>query len=379
MDWIIFGDDWGAHPSTTQHLALHLPPEDAVIWVDSIGMRKPKLRIVDIKRLWTKASVLLHPSRTGGGLYQGTFGAFYHVAPRVLPWHDMSLAVHYNSRQLRRSLMAGMRRLSMAEPVLLTSYPAVVTYLDAIPHGTLAYLRLDDYSHYPGVDVDLVEATEQQLFERADVILVTGQALLPAGNPSKAHYLPQGVHHDHFATVPLEPPRNKVLGFFGTLASWLDFELVADVAKGAPDWQLEFVGKLDYLPPGLEELPNISLKPPVPFADLPQVMSGWSAAWIPFQLNPLTKGVNPLKVREYLAAGLPTHCTPLPEVTPLSNHVLISDDAEAIVGWMEDMLHNDSVEARRARRESVRPESWKQRSATLRQIVMQCQTDDTRQ
>jgi glycosyltransferase involved in cell wall biosynthesis len=379
VDWIIFGDDWGAHPSTTQHLALHLPPEDSVIWVDSIGMRKPKLRIVDIKRLWAKASVLLRPSRTGDGLYRGTLGAFHHIAPRVLPWHDMSLAVSYNSRHLRRSLNEVMRRLSMTDPVLLTSYPAVVPYLDAIPHRTLAYLRLDDYAHYPGVDIDLVQATEHQLFERADVILVTGQALLPSSNSHKAHYLPQGVHHDHFATVPLEPPRKKILGFFGTLASWLDFELVADVAKGAPDWQLEFVGKVEYRAPGLEELPNVTLLPPVPFADLPQVMSGWSAAWIPFQLNSLTEGVNPLKVREYLAAGLPTHCTPLPEVAPLSDNVLISDDAGAIVGWMEDMLQSDSGEARRVRRESVRPESWRQRSVRLREIITECQKDSARQ
>jgi glycosyltransferase involved in cell wall biosynthesis len=151
------------------------------------------------------------------------------------------------------------------------------------------------------------------------------------------------------------------------------------VAKGAPDWQLEFVGKVEYRAPGLEELPNVTLLPPVPFADLPQVMSGWSAAWIPFQLNSLTEGVNPLKVREYLAAGLPTHCTPLPEVAPLSDNVLISDDAGAIVGWMEDMLQSDSGEARRVRRESVRPESWRQRSVRLREIITECQKDSARQ
>ena len=38
MEWIVFGDDWGAHPSTTQHLVLHLPAEGAVIWVATIGL-----------------------------------------------------------------------------------------------------------------------------------------------------------------------------------------------------------------------------------------------------------------------------------------------------------------------------------------------------
>ena len=68
MDWIVFGDDWGAHPSTTQHLIVNLPREDRILWVDSIGMRQPKLRVVDVRRIWNKARRLLtHTPRELGG------------------------------------------------------------------------------------------------------------------------------------------------------------------------------------------------------------------------------------------------------------------------------------------------------------------------
>jgi glycosyltransferase involved in cell wall biosynthesis len=292
----------------------------------------------------------------------------------VLPWHDKPAAIRFNQRQLRRALAGGMERLSMRAPVLLASYPVVLLYLDAIPHSKLVYLRLDDYSLYPGVDPDLVERTEPGMLDRADAIVATARALIPTGeNARKTHYLPQGVHFDHFASAPLEVPPGKVLGFFGTLADWLDYDLIAAVAKAAPDWELHFVGMVEYAPatPTLEKLPNVRLFPPVPFARLPAIVSPWRAAWIPFQLNSLTKGVNPLKIWEYLAAGLPTHCTPLPEVAPLRGQVLISDDAASITRWMGDVLRTDTPEARRARRESVRKHSWRGRSAALRRIILE--------
>ena len=370
MEWIVFGDDWGAHPSTTQHLVLNFPVEDAVIWVDTIGMRKPRLRLTDLKRLWGKVRGFLRPSGSEQGLYRGNVSAFHHVRPKVIPWHDSPAAIRFNAGQLRRALALGMERLSMREPVLLASYPAVLPYLDAIPHTKLAYLRLDDYSVYPGVDPDLVQRTEPGILDRADAIVVTARALTPAEpNARKTHYLPQGVHFDHFASAPLEVPPGKVLGFFGTLSNWLDYELIAAVAKASPDWELHFVGKVDYLPPGFTTLPNVRLFPAVPFRDLPGIISNWRAAWVPFQLNSLTEGVNPLKIWEYLAAGLPTQSTPLPEVAQLRDRVLISDDVAAIRVWMEDVLRTDSPSTRRARREGVRNDSWKSRSAALRQIV----------
>src|SRR5262249_58603003 len=160
----------------------------------------------------------------------------------------------------------------------------------------VVYLRFDDSSIYPGVDPALVHHTEQRLFERADAIVATARALMPTDTDAhlkKAHYLPQGVHYDHFAATPLAIPQTKVLGFFGTLAEWLDYELIVAVATAAPDWELHFVGKVDYLPAMLEQLPNVRLFPAVPFSQLPRIVAGWRAPWVPLQNHTLTLGVKP--------------------------------------------------------------------------------------
>jgi len=59
---------------------------------------------------------------------------------------------------------------------------------------------------------------------------------------------------------------------------------------------------------------------------------------IPFKLNELTVAVNPIKLREYLAAGLPVVATPLPEVALYKELVAIADGAEAFAAAIESVL-----------------------------------------
>jgi len=370
VDWIAFGDDWGGQPSTTQHLILNLPPEDRVVWVDSIGMRQPRLRLTDAVRIWQKARSLLRTSDAAEGLYQGTVGMVERIKPRVLPWHLNHLAIRFNTRSLGRALAERASRLGVIDPILVSATPVVVQYLAAIPHRRLAYLRLDDYALYPGVDPELVRRTEPVMFRRADAVFATARTLMPPeAFRAKSHYLPHGVQSEVFARVPLDPPRTRILGFFGTIAEWLDFDLIERVARAAPEWTLELVGKVDVFPERLRTMPNLRLLPPVPHRRLPEMAARWAAAWIPYRITERTVTVNPLKIREYLAAGLPTHCTPLPEAAMLTPHVQVSDQAEAIVEWLEHARASDCPEARRQRRAFVQGDSWAARAATLRTVL----------
>ena len=368
MDWIVFGDDWGAHPSTTQHLIVNLPREDRILWVDSIGMRQPKLRVVDVRRIWNKARRLLtHTPRELGGSSAKLAGQ---IKPKVIPWHLNPMGISFNLMSLSMSVGGRLRDLGMDSPVLLTSNPVVVNYLPAIPYSRSAYLRLDDYARLPGVDPLLVLRTDNAMIQRSDAVFATARGLLPHGGLSeKGHYLPQGVDFDNFVRLPLEPPGTKVLGFFGLVAEWMDFELIEAVARAAPDWRLDFVGPVQYKPSRITKLPNIRFLPPVPFNELPDALSEWAAAWIPFEVSELTAAVNPLKIREYLAAGLPSLCTPLPEVSNTSYEVAITNNPHQVVDWLNTILAEDSLQTREARRDSVKDDTWANRSAQMRAVI----------
>ncbi len=386
MDWVIFGDDWSAHPSTTQHLVRNLPSGDRVVWINSIGMRQPELSLADAQRALGKLRRLIGSThgaaKATGSTVSGQHRLFENsrsaegpamvvVQPAVIPMHLNPAARSLNRASLARSVIRAKRALGITKFDLLSSTPVAEAYLEAMEPDRVGYLRLDDYRHLPGVDPNLLDYAEPRMLVRADVVVGTARPLLPDGYPEKAHYLPQGVSWSHFAKADLEPSRRPVLGFFGLMAEWVDHRLVVELARRLPHWTLRFIGSQRYIHPSLSSAANIELLAPVPFDALPRVVSDWAAAWIPFEISNITKGVNPLKLREYLATGLPTVSTPMGDVAELAaqTDLLVSADAEEIGEWLERMLIADTSDQRRARRESVRPDDWSNRSGELRRLI----------
>lgn len=386
MDWLVFADDWGAHPSTTQHLVRGLPDSDRVLWAGSLGMRAPRLSAADARRVAGRLRELavgsLRAVRRGlrdDGARCASAGEpscrFRAMVPPVLPWHRQLAPL--NRRLLGRVLRRHLGEMGMREVQVLASNPVAELYLDALPTGRVVYLRLDDYARLPGVDADLVVPLERELMRRADAIFVTACSLLPT-EPSlraKATYLPQGVDIDHFGRLPLAVPTSRTLGFFGLVAEWLDFDLVARVAEACPDWTLELLGPARHHPEALDRLPNVRFVPGVPYDVLPDRLGHWRAAWAPFVVSDLTRSVNPLKVREYLAAGLSAACTPLPEVAALAPHVVTVRDAADVVAWLDEVLATDSPDARALRRGAVRGDGWSERASLLRRSVVERQPE----
>jgi hypothetical protein len=55
---VVFGEDWGSHPSSTQHIVSILGESRQVIWINSIGLRKPRLNFKDLGRIFNKLHYL---------------------------------------------------------------------------------------------------------------------------------------------------------------------------------------------------------------------------------------------------------------------------------------------------------------------------------
>jgi glycosyltransferase involved in cell wall biosynthesis len=376
MDWIVFGDDWGSHPSTTQHLIRNLPDRDRIVWVNSIGGRAPRINRTDIGRMYRKLLSLTgnrkprkRPMPMGAADQDAGWQPDLIVSPMVLPWHEVELVRRFNRRRLRKQVEAAMHQVGFDRPNVLMSFPVATWYLD-FPHGKVSYLRLDDYEKLPGVDAHLIRECEDRVLQTCDFVFVTASSLVPdvPGVREKTHYIPQGVDARHFGTVPSQPPRSRVLGFFGLLAEWIDFRMIAEVARRLPQWTFEFVGPVRYAPSSLTDLPNVRLLPPEPYTTLPDRLHTWDAAWIPFNVDKLTESVNPLKLREYLAAGLPTLCTEMPEARRLGEHVHVVQSSDDVVAFLSNVVGDDTAALREARKGSVRDHTWTERARQLRDV-----------
>jgi LruC domain-containing protein len=365
MNWLIFGDDWGRHPSTTQHLVRGLWDDDRVYWVDSIGMRSPRVTAADAKRILERVKSLHVPSTTQGDVSDQLAAR---LTPHLIPWHGRASARAVNRRtldfQLRDMLGAARHAGSW---VTVSANPLVWLYRSILP-GPFVYLRLDDYRRLPGVDYELVADVEDEVMAEADLVVATARGLVPE-DARRALYLPQGVDFEHFSSIQCGDSDRRVLGFFGLLAEWIDFELIRDVANARPDWTLELLGPVRYAPDWLEALPNVELRPAVDYADLPAAIEHWSAAWIPFVVDEMTTKVNPLKAREYMAAGLPSAATPLPEIEPLQPHVVVAETAPEFAAWLDGVDQQSGRDHVGRLRAEAHRQSWTSRAQALARAV----------
>lgn len=188
----------------------------------------------------------------------------------------------------------------------------------------LIYDCMDHWAGFPGARHD-ISTTENALCNKADKIWVSSRALERRLTPEfeeKLVYIPNGVDYDHFSAVPglrnaaTRKCRRPVLGYIGWITDWFDEVLVAELARRLDGWQLHLVGPRGLTREGRARLnlPNVHFFGPQPYSALPNLMADFDVAMIPFRITDLTLATNPVKLYEYLAAGLPVVSTLMPEV-----------------------------------------------------------------
>jgi glycosyltransferase involved in cell wall biosynthesis len=148
-------------------------------------------------------------------------------------------------------------------------------------------------------------------------------------------------------------------------ATKLDLELIAGLARLRPEWSIVLVGPVGAGDPAtdvsaLEREPNVRLLGGRRHDELPTVLRGASAGLIPYAVNPLTRSVFPMKVYEYLAAGLPVVSTRLPALEGVGE-IAFATDADGFAEALDRELANDGPERRRERSRAAEGHSWESR------------------
>jgi Glycosyl transferases group 1 len=189
----------------------------------------------------------------------------------------------------------------------------------------VVYYCTDEWSSFSFVDGKKVGEMVKSLATRADVVFATSRPLvekLSRFNP-EVHLASHGVKYEMFA-LALEDstalpsdlaalPRPR-LGFYGLIEEWLDLELIGYLATRHPEWNIALIGKTCVDTSSLDRLPNVHFLGRKPHSELPAYCKGLDVALIPHKVNELTRHMNPIKLREYLSAGLQIVSTDLPEM-----------------------------------------------------------------
>lgn len=155
-------------------------------------------------------------------------------------------------------------------------------------------------------------ATAKRLYDELEKYLGKKQKIIMASN---------AVNIEHFnfknnnETVPIDlkdivKQRKPIVGFYGALAPWIDFKLLNEVAKKHNEWEFVYLG-VDYhgAAADLKTGKNVHNLGAKNYEALPKYTRYFDCAIIPFKQGEIAKATSPVKLFEYMAAGLPTVCT----------------------------------------------------------------------
>jgi glycosyltransferase involved in cell wall biosynthesis len=367
---VCFAKDWDGHPTSNTHLMRLLARHNRVLWLESVAMRAPRLGSSrDLRRMARR----LAGAASGARWIEADLWV---ASPLVLPLPHSRWAATLNRWLLRRTVGRLCRRLGMERFQVWTFLPTAGDHARALGGRPLVYYCVDDWAHSPDYDGARVAEAETRLCQAADVVFATSRALAAEKrrwNP-RTHHAPHGVDHAHFARA-LDPAlpvaaevaclRRPVLAVVGLLDWRIDTGLLAALADRRPDWSLALVG------PALADLgalaarPNVHLLGRVPYARLPAVLKGCSIGLVPFVVDEYTRHIDPVKLREYLSAGLPVVATALPEVAAIDASCRIVRGVDELVVAAEAAMQDDGPEARSRRSRAMASETWEARVETL--------------
>jgi glycosyltransferase involved in cell wall biosynthesis len=375
---ICFAKDWSEDPTSNNHVMRLLARKNRVLWLNSIATRAPKLSSsADVGKIARKVRDFARgPVEVAPNLHVYT--------PLVLPFPHLPAAATVNHGIVRATLAVLRRKLDMDRYQLWSFLPTALPYLGMPGESLVVYYCTDEWSRFSYVDGARIGTMERQLCRQADVVFTTARTLLErkrVWNP-ETHLALHGVDHQHFAsaldpatTIPeeLADCRGPVIGFFGLIHDWIDLRLLAHVAERRPEWTVAVIGKASVDLAPLQRLPNVKLLGRRPYQELPRYCKAFTVGTMPFVLNELTSNVNPIKMREYLSAGLPVVSTDLPEVRGYGDGVRIARTPDEFLAACDEAVASDHPERRRARSEAMAGESWEAKVAELGRHVRAAQ------
>ncbi|GAB4136999.1 glycosyltransferase family 1 protein [Thermopirellula anaerolimosa] len=377
---IVFADDWGRHPSSCQHLVRFLMARRNVLWVNTIGMRRPRLDRTTMRRGWEKLRQWLGRDRTSANnpdVSQPTVA-------RPLMWPSFSRRWEraWNRRLLTRQLEPLIAALPRPRTAV-TTIPIVADLMGLLPVDRWVYYRVDDFRHWPEMDGRVMAEMESRLISAADRIVAASERLREgaASCGRDAVLLTHGVDWRAWQNAakaprelweraqslfaPLAPPR---FVFWGSINWQMDTGILSALSQDTEAVTI-LVGPVTDCPARILRLPRVKTVGPVSPELLPLLAELSTVLIMPYKNGPGLEESQPLKLKEYLATRRPVVVRDLPANRAWSDALDLADSPDEFVKAVRLRIETGLPTAQETARRRIREEGWEQKAAVFDRIL----------
>lgn len=372
---LVFSDDWGRHPSSCQHLIRHLLDRYEVYWVNTIGTRTPSLDLSTLARCWEKLRHWTRPNDRNGLLPTN----LHVLNPWMWPWFSSPFHRTLNRKLLLRQLRPIVERST--KPVIgITTLPIVADVMTDLPVSRWVYYCVDDFGHWPGLDQISMRSMEADLIHRADRFIAVSDnlraKLSAAGRQSRL--LTHGIDLDHWnhngqnLSLPefdrLERP---LVLFWGVIDRRMDVGLLKQLAADLSRGTIVLVGPESDPDPELFGVPRVIRLPPVHYDQLPYLAREAHVLIMPYTDSPVTRAMQPLKLKEYLATGKPTVVRDLPSVRSWADCLDTADCPESFSELVRLRIRDGMPDSQGVARNRLAREGWAEKARQFEHWILE--------
>ncbi len=278
-----------------------------------------------------------------------------------------------------RAARRASQRMGLAQPAVIVANPLLAGFAEFDWAGPVSFFATDDWLAYepqrrwwPAYEESFARVRERGR-RVAAVSTAALERIAPTG-PSAV--IPNGIDPDEWLGAAAAPSWTSGIGrpllvYAGTLDSRLDVAALLELADRMPNAHIELVGPL-LDPPHLEPLRaagNVEIRPPLARAEVIGLIRSADAGLVPHRDNDLTRAMSPLKLYEYLAAGLPVVAADLAPVRDIDASVMLVRAGEPYAPAVEAALARGRTDEH-ARTAFISGHSWRARHDKLLDLAL---------
>ena len=358
---IVFSDDWGRHPSSCQHLIRELLPRYRVDWINTIGTRRPSLRPHDVKRALEKFNGWLKKPKDDAPTEERLPENLTVHAPVHWPGFKNRFERSLNLVLFLRALKTLIKPEDPPTAVITTA-SICADLAKARPDLNWVYYCVDDLSEWPGLDGATLAALEDEMLPHVKSFVAVSEHLRErlGARGHESVLVTHGIDADHWRVERRELGEEKPVAlYWGHADRRLDADVCLAVAEAMT---LRMVGPRTEVDPRLLNHPRIEWHGPVDYDELPAQAARADVLVMPYADLEVTRAMQPLKLKEYLATGLPVIATALPANESWREAMDLSFDPQEFAELAWQRATSELPSAQQDARERLVSETWTAKS-----------------
>jgi len=372
------GVDWWYHNRAHSEIQIvrQLSNRIPVVFVNSLGMRmpRPKLSTQPWRRILRKLGSIAKGLRK----VAPTMWVF---SPLMLPPINNNLVRKINAHIIAAQIRIVLNIVGIRRWLTWVTIPTASYILEALPHSVTIFNRSDAFSKFPEACEEFIKSCEQKLLKNCELTLYVNRKLMAEDNgpEDRKYYLGHGVDYSRFASASgngkivhsaLAHLNRPIVGFFGAIDDYtVDLKLLKFVVKSLPEMSFVLIGLSTLDISDLTSLSNVHYFGFKPYVEIPKFGASFDVGIMPWLQNEWIDYCNPIKLKEYLALGIPIVTTPIPQVDEYPGLLSVATTPQEFVEAIRTSLATNDEHSKLLRQKAVEKDSWSYKATEVLELV----------